>query len=393
MKGAATDGSRRHGSLAELRVATAERLRMRREEIDEAVVHRALSVAPPSGKEAPGYVEALRAAIPSAVEHAIDAIELGEERLGPTPAPIFVQAVASARSRVGLEVVLRRYAAGYSTISDFLHQEVRALGGGLDAAHAVLQRELTALFDRLVVEVSEAYRREEETAIPSPTERRQERIRRLLAGDLVDPSGLDYQLEGFHLAIIISGQEPERAASDLARTLGCRLLIGEASARRSAIWLGGSEPLADEQFEDAARELFGGRLRLAVGEPGEGLSGWRRTRRQAEAAHLVAERGGGDLVRYREVALVAAALRDPDLAHCLIESYVEPLAGARPPLGMTVSLFLGSSWNASSTAAALGISRQAVSARLLAVEERLDRRLGECAAELDVALRLAALEA
>src|ERR1700753_314694 len=202
--------------FTELRGATAERLRDRGEEIHEAVIHRACSVAPPSGKEAPGYVAALRGAIPAAVEHAFHAIEVGEERIGPTPAAIYIQASASARSNVGLEVVMRRYASGYATISDFLHQAVRAQGESSLQGYPALQRDLTALFDRFVAEVSETYRREEGHAVPSPRQRRLERVRRLLAGDLVDPGGLDYPMEGTHLAVIVSGPDPEEAVGTLA---------------------------------------------------------------------------------------------------------------------------------------------------------------------------------
>jgi hypothetical protein len=379
-------------ALADLRAATAERLRKRREEILEAVIHRALSAAPPSGREIPGYVEGLRAAIPAAVDHAFDAIEVGEERVGPTPAAIFVQVAASARSEVGLEVIVRRYAVGYSTLCDFLYQEIRSVAGNTEHGYSVLQRELTALFDRLVVDVSEAYRREERGALPSPAERRLERIRRLLAGELVDPEGLDYPLDGHHLAVIVSGRSPTEAAGALATRLDRRLLIGESSIGRSAVWLGGARAFEREEFEDAVAEPVPRDLRLSLGEPGKGLAGWRRTRRQAEAAHLVAERGDGRVVFYRDVALLAAALRDPDLSHFLAKSYVEPLGGDRSALGQTLLTFLGLNGNGSSTAAALGVSRQTVASRLRAIEERIGGPLESVAAQIEIALRLSELD-
>jgi DNA-binding PucR family transcriptional regulator len=349
-------------------------------------------VAPPTGKEAPGYVEALRAAIPSAVDYAVNAIEVGEERVGPTPAPIFLQAVASARSVVGLEVVLRRYAAGYSTLGDFLQQEVGALAGNSHPGCAVLQRELTALFDRLIVEVTEAYRREETRADRSPRQRQIERVRRLMIGELVDPASLDYPLEGSHLAVIASGTDPERAAVALATTLGRRLLVGESSSRRCAVWLGGARPVEPTELETAARAVAGIELWLAFGEPGFGLAGWRRSRRQAESAEMVGNRSSARTVHYREVALMAAALRDPDLLHFLTETYVKPLSGDRSSLAMTLLTFFESNRNASSAAAALGISRRTVASHLRIVEERLGRPLEDCAAQLETALRLAELD-
>jgi hypothetical protein len=379
-------------SLIELRPATAERLRERRQEIHEAVIHRALSVAPPSGREIPGYVEGLRGAIPAAVEYAFDVIEVGEERVGPTPETIFVQAAASARSRVGLEVVMRRYAVGYSTLCDFLHQEIRALPGGSDEGYTVLMRELTALFDRIVVEVSEAYRRAEGKALPTPAERRLERIRRLLAGDPIDPEGLEYPLEAHHVSMIVGGPAPAEAAGALAARLDRRLLVGESSGARCAVWLGGVRPFDREELEAAAGELAETGVRLSLGEPGQGPAGWRRSRRQAEAAQLVAERGRERVVWYREVALLAAALRDPDLSHFLSASYVEPLGGERSALGETLLAFLELNGNASSAAAALGVSRHTVASRLRSIEERVGGRLGTFAAQIETALRLARLD-
>jgi PucR C-terminal helix-turn-helix domain len=377
-------------SRAALRRATADRLRARRAEVYEAVIHRALSVAPPTGAEAPGYVEGLRDAIPAAVEHAFDAIEFGEERAGPTPTAIFLQAAASARSEVGLEVVLRRYASGYSTLSDFLHQEAQRLPGG-GPEYAAMQRGLTGLFDRFVAEVSEVYRREEAKALPSPHQRRLERIRRLLAGELVDPEGLDYPLDGHHLAGLLAGVDAETVASGLASELDRRLLVAEKSTAGCAVWFGGGRPFSEEEFERMTEHLVNKVTGVSLGEPGESVVGWRRSRRQAEVAQLIAERTAGGVVRYREVALVAAAVRDPDLSRFLIDTYVEPLGGHQSALGRTMVALLGVSGNASSAAARLGVSRHTVASRTRTVEERLGRPLGTCAAQLETALRLAEL--
>jgi PucR C-terminal helix-turn-helix domain/GGDEF-like domain len=337
-------------------------------------------------------VEALRAAIPTAVDYVFEAFEVGEERVGPTPAAISVQAAASARSEVGLEVVLRRYAAGYSTLSDFLHQEVQALGAGSHPGYTLLQRELTALFDRLVLEVSEAYRREEARAVPSTRERRLERIRRLLAGELVDPAGLGYPLDCFHLSVIVSGTEPEARGTAFAEALGRRLLVGESSTGRCAIWLGGTQPPERSEIDAAARVTHDEGVRLGFGEPGQGVAGWRRSLRQAESAQLVLERGSARIVHYGDVALIAAALRDPDLSHFLMQTYTRPLEGGRFALKETLIAFLEAGKNASSAAAALGIGRQTVASRLRLVEERLGGPIEACAPQLETALRLAELD-
>ena len=286
---------------------------------------------------------------------------------------------------------MRRYAAGDSTLSDFLHRQIRVVAGDASQAYSVLLRELTALFDRFVIEVSEAYRLEEARTLPSPGERRLERVRRLMAGDLIDPEPLDYPLEGFHLAMIVSGSGADRRATELARALDRRLLRGEASDGRCAIWLGGAHAPCGEEVESATRAAVAVTGRLATGEPAEGLAGWRRTMRQAESAELVAERSADALVRYRDVALLATALRDPDLVHYLTETYVVPLSGDRVELTETLMTLLRLNGNASSAAAALGITRHTVASHVRLAEERLGRKLEDCATALETALRLAEL--
>jgi len=58
----------------------------------------------------------------------------------------------------------------------------------------------------------------------------------------------------------------------------------------------------------------------------------------------------------------------------------------------TLRAYYRASGNASSAAAALGVHRRTVTARLEAIEERLGRRLDTISAEIETALRLDALE-
>ena len=54
---------------------------------------------------------------------------------------------------------------------------------------------------------------------------------------------------------------------------------------------------------------------MTVGEPGEGLVGWRLSHRQAKAALPIAERRGQAILRYADVALLASILRDDLVDH------------------------------------------------------------------------------
>ena len=96
-----------------------------------------------------------------------------------------------------------------------------------------------------------------------------------------------------------------------------------------ACWLGGRHSLETEQALRALGEISLDGVSVTVGEPGEGLSGWRLSHRQAKAALPIAERKGQAVLRYADVALQAAILRDDLVATSLHQLYLEPLERAR----------------------------------------------------------------
>jgi DNA-binding PucR family transcriptional regulator len=101
----------------------------------------------------------------------------------------------------------------------------------------------------------------------------------------------------------------------------------------------------------------------------------------------------GRAVRYGDVALLATLLTDELLAASLRQIFLDPLADEGDPLTLveTLRAYIDAQGNVSSTAAALRVSRHTVSNRLRTSERLLGRSLGTCLAELDAALKLAAL--
>jgi hypothetical protein len=380
-------------SLPELRTAASARLRDRRVEINRTVAHRALSTAPPTGSEQSGYLEELRGTIALAVDYAFGAVEQGIDRVGPMPSAVPTQAESAARSQVGLEVVLQRYASGYSTLTDFLYQEVRTLGG--DLHYPALQRELTALFDRLVVEVSESYRRAESRAMPSSSRaRRLERVRKLLAGELLDAAELDYDLGGWHLALVGRHLGDLEILHPLGTALDRRVLAVEVDETIAWAWLGGRRPFGPDELKQIATHQWPDEALVASGSSAHGIGGWRLTHRQASKAIGVAARQPKLFTAYDQVALSAAILEDEDLVNYLEDSVLTPLSGAGGRgdiLRDTVRTYLASGDNVSSAASALGVSRQTVTLRLRDVEEKLSRTISSYRTEIEVALTIDAL--
>jgi DNA-binding PucR family transcriptional regulator len=133
---------------------------------------------------------------------------------------------------------------------------------------------------------------------------------------------------------------------------------------------------------------------VTIGEPAEGLAGWRFSHLQAKAALAVAERRGVTVARYADVAIEAAALRDDLLAKSLRQLYLEPLKQMRDggkDARETLRAYFTAERNISSTAAALGVDRRTVRNRICAIEELLGRPLTVVAADLEIALRVSDL--
>jgi hypothetical protein len=319
-------------------------------------------------------------------------IELGERRAPEVPAPVLAAARLAARAGVPLDTILRRYSAGNAFCTDILVEEAEAAGVSASSLRRLLHRQAT-LFDRLLEVVSEEHAEETRRRPATAAEWRHAYIEELLAGR--QPNGeveLDYDLDGHHVGLMARGEDAHLAMRELARRLDRRLLAdrrGEPPVW--ACWLGGRHPLGAEDVVRALADIRSAPI-VAVGEPGEGITDWRLTHRQAKAALPIAERRGQAILRYADVAVLASILRDDLGTTSLRKLYLEPLERTRDggKAGReTLRAYFATERNISSTAAALGVDRRTVTNRIRAVEELFGRPLGEFATDLETALRLA----
>ena len=377
--------------------ALVARLRARRPEIERAIFARVReSVFEPSAQQDSEYLAGLQAAVPAALGCALDAIEQ-RGRPPAIPAALTTQARRAARNGVELQEILQRYILGHALLFDYAVQEAVSLQGALQgaalralwSAHASLGQELVRVISREHVD-------ERKRICASDERRLSEQVRVLLAGEDQEVPELDYELQALHVGVIARGSTAQAALEKLAQALGARLLSVPRTEGTVWGWLGGISGLQVAQIERALQSTeLRGEVSLAVGEPAGGLQGWRTTHRQAQAAALVALRRPRRFTRYADVALLAAALSDQTLASVLTETYLTPLDGARgaKTLRDTLRAYLAAERNISSAAAALGVARSTVEARLSTIERRLGRSLHPCPAELEVALALGELQA
>ncbi len=378
-------------SLDEDCAALATRLRGRLPELEASIATRVYAIADPREVADPTYLHSLNGALTAALEYAIGVVALGERRAPGVPPALLAEARLAARAGVALDTVLRRYVAGNALLGDFIVEEAERAEVSSSTLRRLLGRQAT-LFDRLVEAVSDEHVREAKSWPSSYAERRRECVKSLLAGEPVDHSELGYDLDAHHLALMAKGEGSPEAMRVLAERLDRRLLaVCREEESIWACWLGGRHPLEVEQVLRALGEISLERVFVTVGEPGEGLSGWRFSHRQAKAALPIAERSGQAVVRYADVALLASILRDDLVATSLHQLYLEPLERARDGGKVareTLRAYFAAERNISSTAAVLDVDRRTVTNRIRAIEGLFGRPLKDFATELETALRL-----
>lgn len=366
--------------IAEGRALLAERLRPRATEIERAVLDRLHATAREQPVRELEYLQGLNEAVRAGVAYGIEVIAGGEERAGPMPLPLLAQGRLAARHRIPLDQVIRRYMTAKTTLTQFVFEEAAAMA---DLAPAALSYALVAqesVFDQLITAASEEYRLETAAAARSREGRLVERVRRLLDGEAVDPSPLEYDLSVHHLGLVARSSEVRPLLRKLAAAADGRLLAVSSGEEETWAWLGRRLPLDLEKVVAWIEESWPGSVRLGIGEPDEGLPGWRRTHGQAREAAGLAKPGPHCALRYRDVALITGVAKDPLLLSSLQAFYLTPLgekSSRDVPLRETLRAYFAADGNASSASSALGVSRQTVTNRLVTVGRRLNHDLAK----------------
>ena len=367
------------------------RLRARQGEMEQATLTRASALSEGVDAVDSQYAEGLRIAVSVALDYGLEAIGLGDERTPPVPAALLYQARLAARNGVGLNIVLSRYFAGYTLLGDFLLQEAQdgALFRGSELQ--LVMQAPAAVFERLIAAVMDEYRRESESRSDSAEERRAERARRLLAGELLDTAPFEYEFDVWHIGAVFADFGSTGPIRQLANELDRQLLLVGGDGGTAWAWLGGRRRVDVDELKHSISPSWPAGLSVAVGEPAYGLAGWRITHQQAQAASLIALRCPQPIVRYADVALLASMLQDDLLVASLHALYLAPLSEDRDGGEMareTLRAYFAAQRNISSAAAAIGVNRRTVANRLQAIEARLGFSLGTEGPEIEAALRL-----
>jgi hypothetical protein len=381
------DSSGSGGELDAVREALLSRLRPRAEEVRDAMVAAALEIEPPAGND-PERLAGMRAVAAATVELVEELIAEGTDWTPRLPEAVAAQARYLARSGVTVDVLMRGHYATTRVCLEFATAEMAELP---PATLPYLIEIQSKHGDYLMGAVSAAFEEELERLESAPGARRLEaRIERLLAGGPADGASLDYDLDAWHLGLIASGPGADSLLRRLSERLGARLLLVPRAAETTWAWLGSARPLAFADLERSLAATNRAAATLTCGEAREGIEGWRLSHREARAAAEVARSRPRPLTRCADVVLLAATVKDPELAAMLVDIHLGPLVARRDREVLLTTLrgYYAADRNAASAAASLGVDRQTVRRRLARVEEAIGRRLDECRVEMEMALRV-----
>ncbi|CAL9331828.1 hypothetical protein SUDANB121_00098 [Nocardiopsis dassonvillei] len=202
---------------------------------------------------------------------------------------------------------------------------------------------------------------------------------------------LHHPLSGPHTAAILWGDASDRleaAAEDLARAAGAahRLTV-IAGATVLWVWL----PLATAPHQQDLERALAAHpgARVAVGRPGTGTDGFRRSHFDAAAAQrMLAAAPDRRCVRYGDVRLAALLSDAPSQTDGFVDDVLGDLAAADPALRATVLAYVHALGNTSLTAERCHTHRNTVVRRLARADELLPRPLAENPVDVAAALEL-----
>jgi hypothetical protein len=214
---------------------------------------------------------------------------------------------------------------------------------------------------------------------------------RVLQGEWIDRTELGYDVGGEHLGLI-SPADSSELRRELTSRHRCEVLSTPGPQGVNWMWIGGDHVPADALIELVSawhRELGAA---VAFGEPAALLQGFRATHDEALEAWAVASAVEDGIVRYRDVALLIALLRDRSLGQMFLDRELGPLAGSgkrETDLRHVAQAYLESAQNTVATASKLGCNRRTVERKLQQAELLLGHLLRQRSGEVLVALRLA----
>jgi hypothetical protein len=316
-----------------------------------------------------------------------------------------------AQRGIPMAALLRAYRIGSTRFQHWCLQELARQTDDpaiLSAAGLRIAETTAAYIDQVSEELVTAYEAEKENWLRNLSATRAARVRTLLEGDAGDVDAseaiLGYRLRQYHVGVVcwLGDPEPggralvrlEQATAELARQAACpgRPMFVPQDESCAWAWL----PLGDRPVFPVPTVRgttgAGSGIRFAVGAPGAGVSGFRRTHRQALGAYAVALAAGPSgqrLTGFAEVAPLALMSGSTELLRAWVHETLGALADDddhHARLRDTLRVFLQKNGSFKATAERLILHKNSVQYRIHKAEEALGHPLDEDRLHVELAL-------
>jgi DNA-binding PucR family transcriptional regulator len=329
-----------------------------------------------------------------------------------TPAAAEEYARRLAQRGIAASALLRAYRIGSARFQDWCLEE---LGRSTDNASIVSAAALriadmtSAYIDKVSEEVLSAYEAGKEGWLRNRSVARAARVQALLRGERVDVDSseaiLGYRLRQYHVGVVCwcdkttSGDGAlgalEQATAEMARQAGLQgrptFLPQDETSAWAWLPLGAKDAFPVQAVSGWALGAGAG-IRFALGVPGSGVSGFRRTHEQALGAYAVALAAGGagrPMTGFADVAPLALMSGSTELIRAWVIETLGPLADDDDHHAMlrdTLRVFLQESGSFVAAAERLTLHKNTVRYRIGKAEESLGRPVGEDRLPIELAL-------
>jgi len=332
----------------------------------------------------------------------------GDPRRVDLPPSTLAIARAMVQQQVSLADLMRNYRLSQELVWQWMHARITAAEpdpADLAKAIELATSWIFGYVDGALVRAEQAYESEREAWLRGAAAARSAAVDDILAERERDPqrasTRLRYDVNRHHIGVLAWVDEiPDggdaqallgKLIADVAVGAGADThVVHPVGSLAVAGWVSRREPLTAGGVGAVTRPG----VRLAFGNPGNGLTGFRRTHMQASHARRVASLLGahGDQVtRYRDVAVAALASADTEHAADFVTQVLGPLAAADEDtyrVASTLAVYLQENRSRTRTAGRLFVHPNTVSYRVNQAETILGRSIDTDSVELSVALAL-----
>ncbi|WP_068401251.1 PucR family transcriptional regulator [Kribbia dieselivorans] len=275
--------------------------------------------------------------------------------------------------------------------SDALPRLMKAVSGAVDAA-----------VDRLVTAISQ----ERRVVLQQGRATTRATIEGLVSGELPDEqvtsASLGIDMGGWHVGCVlhapagasVTRSEVDAAVASFAEVSGGGPLVRhETSSGQVWLWASGDHTIG---VRDSKGLRIDAPLVIGLGEPREGLTGFRRTHIEAVESLRVGLMSSSKVpvTRYRDVGLEALLSRDLEQARWYVDSELNGLAAdtaEMAELRQTLRVYFAARMRIAPAAEQLFIHRNSLRDRLRRIEDILGYQLADRSADCQAALRLSDL--